>query len=75
MVNVEWSLISRSSQTPAIAPGDLVSAEAGGLPIYEVLDVADGCARLRDQQGRLDRVMPTGALRWRLRPCPDRRDA
>ncbi len=63
---VEWSLIDPSSRT-AISQGDLVSAEAGGLPIYEVMRVADGRVWLREEQSGRDHVAPVGQLRWIMR--------
>jgi hypothetical protein len=65
MQDVEWMPIGPWSGTP-IARGDLVSVEAGGFPIYQVLDVEDGAARVRDAQGQRDLVMAIDCLRWKL---------
>jgi hypothetical protein len=65
MNEIEWRLIDPAATAP-LAIGDLVSAEAGGLPVYEVLSIGDGRVWLRDQQGGRDHIMPTGALHWTL---------
>ncbi len=70
MANVEWSFIDRDARTPLLR-GDLVSAEAGGLPVYEVVEVSDGRVWLRDAQSRRDYVLPRNSVRWRM----DRRPA
>ena len=67
MPDVEWSLIDPLLGAP-VAPGDLVSSEPGGLPIYEVLQITDGRAWLRERYSRRDHIMATSRLRWRMRP-------
>ena len=42
---LDWVLMEPA--TDRVSPGDLVSREAGGMPIYKVEDVADGLVRLR----------------------------
>jgi hypothetical protein len=51
-----------------IKAGDLVSAEAGGLPIYRVLALQDRTTWLREEQSGRDRVAPVTALHWKLSP-------
>ncbi len=65
MANVEWSFIDQESPLP-LSRGDLVSAEAGGLPVYEVVSVSEGRAWLREAQTQRDFVMPAHSLRWRM---------
>ena len=72
MANVEWSFVDRESPSP-IRGGDLVSAEAGGLPIYEVVEVDGGRVWLREALSNRDCVMPTDAMCWRIER-PLRRD-
>jgi hypothetical protein len=65
MAGVGWSLIG-GGETPAIRCGDWVSAEAGGLPIYEVMEIDRERLWLRDTMSRRDYVLPAQSLRWRL---------
>ena len=58
----QWVTIERCG----VAPGDLVSAEAGGLPIYRVLSVQDQRAWLRDERTGRDHIAPLATLRWKL---------
>lgn len=66
MVEAGWSLIGQA-QTPAIRQGDWVSAEAGGLPIYEVMEIDRDRLWLRDTMTHRDHVAPIKNLRWRLK--------
>ncbi len=65
MIGVGWSLIG-GGKTPAIRRGDWVSAEAGGLPIYEVVEIDRERLWLRDTVSLRDHVLPAQSLRWRL---------
>ena len=49
-----------------IKAGDLVSAEAGGLPIYRVIALEDQSTSLREEQSGRDHVAPLSALHWKL---------
>ena len=60
---VEWAFLGRD----VAKVGDLVSTEAGGMPIYRVLEVANGQLRLRDEPGASERTLPAERLRWRAR--------
>ncbi len=64
--DIEWDYLA-GGDDPAIAPGELVSAAAGGLPIYRVMSLADGRAWLRDIRDGADRVTPLAAFHWRAR--------
>ena len=46
MCAVDWVLLAKD----AVTVGDAVSADAGGMPIYRVVALADGQAWLRDEQ-------------------------
>jgi hypothetical protein len=61
MRGLDWVLLS----TDAVSVGDLVSADAGGLPIYRVVKVADGQAWLQDDRRTSVQVMPLDRLRWK----------
>ena len=61
MSAVAWMFL-----TPAeVRAGDLVSAEAGGMPIYRVMGIEQGYARLSDVEHAETRVMPLDRLHWR----------
>lgn len=57
-----WVTIERTG----IQTGDLVSAQAGGLPIYRVVALQAERAWLRDERGERDHIAPLSALRWKL---------
>jgi hypothetical protein len=59
---LHWVTIGRGG----LKPGDRVSAEAGGLPIYRVLVVQDHRVWLKEERTGRDHVAPADALRWRL---------
>ena len=48
------------------AVGDLVSAEAGGLPTYRVLGIEDGRLLMRETQGGRDHIAPLAAMCWKM---------
>jgi hypothetical protein len=60
---VEWVLLE-----PAASPakvGDLVSVDAGGMPIYQVTAVSDGLILLQDERRAPVQVRSLDAFRWR----------
>jgi hypothetical protein len=61
MSGVDWVLLAKGD----VRPGDLVSAEAGGMPIYRVLAVDDGLAWLQGATAEVVRVMPLDRFCWR----------
>lgn len=62
--HLDWVLIDpKNGQLPQV--GDLVSADAGGMPVYRVMALEDRTARLRDDARGDDRVMPLAAFRWK----------
>ncbi|MBA3810467.1 MAG: hypothetical protein H0X27_02265 [Caulobacteraceae bacterium] len=67
---IDWQYLDRP-RGDAVGVGDLVSAAAGGLPIYAVVALADGRARLRDRQNGADRVMALSDLHWKIRETLD----
>jgi hypothetical protein len=58
----QWNVIDRSR----IAEGDLVSAEAGSLPVYRVLQLQDRRLWLREERTGRDHIAPVEAMRWTL---------
>lgn len=65
MANVEWLFIDRASPR-TVSAGDRVSAEAGALPIYEVVEISGDRAWVREEDTHRDAVMPLHLLRWRM---------
>jgi hypothetical protein len=61
---LDWVLIDpKNGQTPQV--GDLVSTDAGGMPVYRVTALEDRNAHLRDDAHTAERVMPLTAFRWK----------
>ena len=62
---VDWVLLDHAAPQPVKA-GDLVSADAGGLPIYRVMALEAGRAWVAAGQGAAPaRAMPLDGFRWR----------
>jgi hypothetical protein len=61
---VDWVLLDHAAPEPVKA-GDLVSADAGGLPIYRVMALEEGRAWVAAGKGAPARAMPLAAFRWR----------
>ena len=61
---VDWALLDHGSNEP-VRVGDMVSTEAGGMPIYRVMAVANGRALVAGEQPSAARDMPLAAFRWR----------
>ena len=54
----------------AVGPGDLLSADAGGMPIYQVISRANGRAWLRDLRDGTDHVAPLHDFHWKATGAP-----
>jgi hypothetical protein len=63
---VDWALLDHAAQEP-VRVGDMVSADAGGMPIYRVLAFEAGRAWVATRQGAPARAMPLDGFRWRAR--------
>jgi len=61
---VSWVLLNHAAEAP-VQVGDVVSVEAGGMPIYSVLGLEDGHALLRDERRPQPQSLPLSAFRWR----------
>jgi hypothetical protein len=60
---IDWRCLD--AETAAhVGRGDLVSVDAGGLPIFEVMSLENGRAWLRDIDSGADRVTPLAAFHW-----------
>ena len=61
---VDWALLDHTAKEP-VRIGDMVSTDAGGMPIYRVMALAAGRALLEDERHAAPREMPLAAFRWR----------
>jgi hypothetical protein len=69
-MRVDWILMDAAA-TGAIDIGDLVSADAGGLPTYRVMALEDGRAWLRDEARGMDCISPVSRFHWKACPAGD----
>jgi hypothetical protein len=60
---VDWKLFEYAADPVRV--GDLLSVDAGGMPIYQVTAVADGLVSLRDERHPPVQVRSLNAFRWR----------
>ncbi len=68
--NIDWIYLNLGGGEARV--GELVSAEAGGLPIYRIIALRDGRAWLKDLQDGADRVTPLTAFHWKALPSATR---
>jgi hypothetical protein len=61
---VDWAPLDHAAKEPVRA-GDLVSADAGGMPIYRVMAFEEGRAWVATAQGAPARAMPLDGFCWR----------
>src|SRR4051812_26149423 len=59
--SVVWTYLAEG----AVRIGDIVSADAGGMPIYRVVGVTDGRATLRDLERSTVQTLPLARLHWK----------
>jgi hypothetical protein len=62
--NLDWAPVDHRARQP-VRVGDLVSAEAGGMPVYTVVAVEPGRAWVATRPAAPARAMPLDAFRWR----------
>ena len=60
--SIDWVYLDSAG---SVGLGELISAEAGGLPIYRVMALKEGRAWLRDLADGADRVTPLGGFHWK----------
>ena len=65
--DIDWEFMDYADRD-VVQVGDRVCTEAGGLPTYRVLALADGRAWLRDEDNDSDHVMPLTRFLWKARP-------
>lgn len=61
MSAIEWVRLANDT----VKAGDLVSADAGGMPIYRVVAVEGGQALLQDERGAQTRKMALHRFHWK----------
>ncbi len=61
---VDWTPLDHTARDP-VKIGDLVSADAGGLPVYRVMALEEGRAWVATRPGAPQRMMPLEGFRWR----------
>jgi hypothetical protein len=61
---LNWVLLDDATDNP-VKVGDVVSVEAGGMPIYQVMALADGQAWLDDERHAALEVLPLDRFRWK----------
>ena len=61
---IDWALLDPSAENP-VAVGDVLSVDAGGMPIFRVVAVADGRVSLKDERHPPVDVASLDAFRWR----------
>jgi hypothetical protein len=64
MCAVDWVLLDHAADNP-VEVGDVVSVDAGGMPIYQVVALASGQVWLGDDRRRSVQVMPLDGFRWK----------
>ena len=66
--HIDWQFMDGEA---GVRTGDLVSAAAGGLPVYKILNLEGGRAWLRDIDTGADQVTPLNIFHWKA--AADRR--
>ena len=61
---VDWVLLNGSD----VRVGDVVSADAGGMPTYQVMALENGQAWVRDGEHDLVWVLPLSVFHWKASP-------
>ena len=60
---LNWTFLPNAS---AVKVGDLVSADAGGMPIYEVMAIEEGRAWLRREETSQALEMSLDRFSWKV---------
>jgi hypothetical protein len=61
--SVDWALLDHTAAEP-VTVGDLVSVDAGGMPIYRVVQLGGPSVRVACERGD-ERDLPLSLFRWR----------
>ncbi len=65
--NIDWIYLNLAN-ADEVRVGELISAEAGGLPIYRVMALSNGRAWLKNLADGGDRVTPLSDFHWKALP-------
>ena len=63
--HIDWVLLDPAHGQGA-SVGDLISADAGGMPVYQLVGLKDRSAVVRDPAGGAERELPIGQFRWKI---------
>jgi hypothetical protein len=63
---LDWTPLDHTARPP-VAVGDLVSGDAGGMPIYRVMAYEEGRAWVAIRAGAPARAMLLAGFRWKGR--------
>ena len=66
-MRIDWILLNGLARDTAQV-GDLVSADAGGLPTYRILALDGDLVRLRNEEHSREEISPLSRFRWKA--CP-----
>lgn len=61
---IDWVLLDHASDHP-VDVGDVVSVDAGGMPIYRVVGLAGREVRLANERDAEVGALPLDRFRWR----------
>jgi hypothetical protein len=62
--HIDWEFLDGQAAR-GVRAGDIVSADAGGLPIFRVMSLESGRAWLREIDTGADHVGPLTGFHWR----------
>ncbi len=64
VAQLDWRYLHHDDER-SVRVGELVSAEAGGMPIFKVMSLADGRAWLKNVDDDSDSLLPLRVFHWR----------
>ncbi len=64
VARIDWLYLHQDDER-SVRVGEVVSADAGGMPIYRVMSRADGRAWLKNLDDDTDHLLPLRAFHWR----------
>ena len=63
---IEWVFLDHADKH-TVTVGDVLCADAGGMPAYKVVAVKDDRAWLRDDEHPFDWILPLNNFQWKAR--------
>lgn len=64
VAQIDWRYLDEAEQ-PSLKVGEVVSTDAGGMPIYRIMSLGDGRAWLRNLDDGSDLLTPLSGFHWR----------